>query len=67
VEIRAKLESGDLEMLGQVGRPLDTRSKGKTFDLFLQFQSPVKLSEVCSKYEQLGQLVGVQTQRLVAL
>jgi hypothetical protein len=25
------------------------------------------MSEVCSKYEQLGQLVGVQTQRLVAL
>jgi hypothetical protein len=32
VEIRAKLESGDLEMLGQVGRPLDTPSKGKTVD-----------------------------------
>ena len=67
VEIRAKLESGDLEMLGQVGRPLDTPSKGKTVNLFFQFESPVKLSEVCSKYEQLGQLVGVQTQRLVAL
>jgi hypothetical protein len=67
VEICAKLESGDLEMLGQVGRPLDTPSKGKTVDLFFQFESPVKLSEVCSKYEQLGQLVGVQTQRLVAL
>jgi hypothetical protein len=64
VEIRAKLESGDLEMLGQVG-PLDTPSK--TFDLFYQFESPVKMSEVCSKYEQMGQLVGVQTQRLVAL
>lgn len=25
------------------------------------------MSKVCSKYEQLGQLVGVQTQRLVAL
>jgi hypothetical protein len=62
VEIRAKLESGDL---GHVGRPLDTPSK--TFDLFFQFESPVKMSEVCSKYEQLGQLVGVQTQRLVAL
>jgi hypothetical protein len=59
VEIRAKLGSGDLEMLGQVGRPLDTPSK--TFDLFYQFESPVKMSEVCSKYEQLGQLVGVQT------
>jgi hypothetical protein len=52
VEIRAKLESGDLEMLGQVRRPLDTPSK--TFDLFYQFESLVKMSEVCSKYEQLG-------------
>jgi hypothetical protein len=67
VEIRAKLESGDLEMLGHVGRPLGTPSKGKTIDFFFQFESLVKLSEVCSKYEQLGQLVGVQTQRLVAL
>jgi hypothetical protein len=32
-----------------------------------QVESPVKLSEVSSKYEQLGQLVGVQTQRLAAL
>jgi hypothetical protein len=55
------------QKLGQVGRPLNTPSKGKTFDLFFQFESPVELSEVCSKYEQLGQLVGVQTQRLVAL
>jgi hypothetical protein len=57
VEIRAKLESSDLEMLGQVRRPLDT---SKTFDLFYQFESLVKMSEICSKYEQLGQLVGVQ-------
>jgi hypothetical protein len=56
-EIRAKLESGDLDLLGRVGRPLDTPSK--TVDLFFQFENPVKLSEVCSKYEQLGQLVGV--------
>ena len=62
MEIRAKLESGDLEKLGQVGRPLGTPSK--TFDLFYQFESSVKMSEVCSKYEQLGPLV---TQRLVAL
>jgi hypothetical protein len=43
------------------------RRKGRLSILFFQFESPVKLSEVCSKYEQLGQLVGVQTQRLVAL
>jgi hypothetical protein len=65
VEIHAKLESGDLDLLGRVGRPLDTPSK--TVDLFFQFENSVKLSEVCSKYEQLSQLVGVQTQRLVAL
>ena len=67
MEIRAQLESGDLEMLGHVGRPLGTPSKGMTADLFFQFESLVKLSEVCLKYEQLGQFVGVQTQRLVAL
>jgi len=58
VEIRAKLESGDLEKLGQVGRPLGTPSK--TFDLFYQFESSVKMSEVCSKYEQLGQLTNAE-------
>ena len=47
MEIRAELEPGDLEMLGHVRRPLDTCSKGKTIDLFFQFESPVKLSEVC--------------------